>query len=171
MRCFGLVARASRKPRVLRCFPEGNCKSNVFYNSFSMSFPKTTRFTMFSEPWVLKTACFTILFVPIFGKPRVLRCFPAPGRQIACFSRVLRRPLPKTTRFTMFSRPWALKVTRFIIYPGAHAKKSTRFTMLSYARPPQSLVLLQEIKFVTQNIVFLLLFWQHGRAETRVLTR
>ena len=90
---------------------------------------------------MLKTACFTILFVPIFGKPRVLRCFPAPGRQIACFSRVLRRPLPKTTRFTMFSRPWALKVARGTVYPGAHVKKSTRFTMLSEPRVQKQRVL------------------------------
>ena len=71
----------------------------------------------------------------------------------------------------MFSGAWERKAMRFTMFSRARPPKSMRFAMLSYARPPQSLVLLQEIQFVTQNIVVLLLFWQHGRAETRVLTR
>ena len=38
-----------------------------------------------SEPWVLKATRFAMFSGPTCGKPRVLRCFPAPGREIDTF--------------------------------------------------------------------------------------
>ena len=63
---------------------------------------------------MLKTACFTILSVPIFGKPCVLRCFPAPGRQIACFSRVLLRPRAENHAF--YDVSWRLHAENHAFY-------------------------------------------------------